>query len=261
MACQAEGRHDVGVARILGSAALSGPPSSSVPPSPPSAAGGPAQPRPALRATRPGWRDPRLWVGVAIVAASVVAGARLLAAADDTVGVWAVAEDLPAGATVTTGDLEVLQVRFADAARLDAYLPATETVPDDVRLRHTLAAGDLLPRSALAPVGETGTVELPIAVEPEQVPESVRPGSVVDVYVVAPADPGAQAARAGQGSVEPDGPVLSGVTVVAAPALADSFGTSGRRQVVLAVPEQDAAAYFAVLGSVQAPMVTVVGRS
>ena len=35
--------------------------------------------------------DPRLWVGVAIVAVCVVAGARLLAAADDTVAVWAVA--------------------------------------------------------------------------------------------------------------------------------------------------------------------------
>jgi hypothetical protein len=43
---------------------------------------------PALRVRRPGWRDPRLWIGVVLVAGSVVAGARLLAAADDTVQVW-----------------------------------------------------------------------------------------------------------------------------------------------------------------------------
>ena len=51
--------HDVLVARNLGR------PDAVVPP-------------PAVRASTPGWRDPRLWVGVAIVAVSVVGGARLL---------------------------------------------------------------------------------------------------------------------------------------------------------------------------------------
>src|SRR5687768_11311810 len=54
----------------------------------------------AVRATRPGWRDPRLWVGILIVAVSVVAGARLLAAADDTVTVWTAVRDMGAGDTV-----------------------------------------------------------------------------------------------------------------------------------------------------------------
>jgi hypothetical protein len=38
---------------------------------------------PATRATTPGWRDPRMWVGIAIVAASVVIGALVLGASDD----------------------------------------------------------------------------------------------------------------------------------------------------------------------------------
>src|SRR5690242_2876688 len=39
---------------------------------------------PAATRTRPsGWRDPRLWVGVVLVTGSVVAGARILSAADD----------------------------------------------------------------------------------------------------------------------------------------------------------------------------------
>ena len=37
----------------------------------------------ATRVARPGWRDPRLWIGLLIVAGSVVLGARLLAAVDD----------------------------------------------------------------------------------------------------------------------------------------------------------------------------------
>src|SRR6478736_5540715 len=75
--------HDGAVSRNLGS--------SRVHPSTPT----------AVRATRPGWRDPRLWVGVLIVAVSVVAGARVLAAADDTVAVWAVAADAGPGAALT----------------------------------------------------------------------------------------------------------------------------------------------------------------
>ena len=51
------------------------------------AAGGPRHP--------PGWRDPRLWIGVAIVAVSVVVGSRLLAAADDSVAVWALPATWP----------------------------------------------------------------------------------------------------------------------------------------------------------------------
>ena len=47
-----------------------------------------------MRGHRPAWRDPRLWIGVVLVAASVVAGARLLAAADDTVQVWAAVDAL-----------------------------------------------------------------------------------------------------------------------------------------------------------------------
>ena len=58
---------------------------------PPAAPGGPPT---ALRLRNPSWRDPRLWVGVALVLVSVVAGARLLASADDTVGVWSASSDL-----------------------------------------------------------------------------------------------------------------------------------------------------------------------
>ena len=83
----------------------------------------------AVRATTPGWRDPRLWIGVAIVAVSVVAGARLLASADDTVAVWAVIDDMGAGDLVSESDLEVRRVRFADDADLARYFRADDQLP------------------------------------------------------------------------------------------------------------------------------------
>ena len=48
------------------------------------------------------------------VAASVVAGARVLATADDTVQVWAAASDMGAGDRLTEADLVASRVRFAD---------------------------------------------------------------------------------------------------------------------------------------------------
>ena len=52
---------------------------------------------PAARLGRPRWRDARLLGGLLLVLLSVVLGARVLAAADDTVAVWSVTTDLAAG--------------------------------------------------------------------------------------------------------------------------------------------------------------------
>ena len=211
----------------------------------------------ALRGQRPAWRDPRLWIGIVLVAASVVVGARVLAAADDTVRVWAVARDLGAGQRVEADDLVAQRVRFADDGALEGYFTVDDELPADLELTRSVAGGELLPRGAVGTPDETGLVEVPVAVEPELVPPSVAPGDVVDVYVVAPisadADGKAQAPP-------PEGPALAGATVVDAPELASSFGTSGKRQLVLAVPEADAPAFFALLARYDAPSLTVVRR-
>jgi hypothetical protein len=208
---------------------------------------------PAMRAARSGWRDPRLWVGVLIVAVSVVAGARLMAAADDTVSVWAVATDAGPGATLTADDLRPQRVRFADAAALGGYFTVDDDLPAELRLVRSVTAGELLPRAALGGADGAGeTVELPVAVEADQVPPSVQAGSVVDVYLLA----GRGRGRAGE-----PGPLLEQATVVDAPSVEASFGsTTGRRQLVLAVAEADASAFLAALGRAEDPVLTVVRR-
>lgn len=193
-----------------------------------------------------------MWIGIAIVAASVVAGARLMAAADDTVAVWAVADDMGRGDVVTEDDLVARRVRFADADDLTSYFTAEEALPADLELVRGVGAGELLPRSAVGAAGEAETVQVPIAVDVEQVPSSVGPGSVVDVYLLAPG----ASRTAGEA-----GPALAGVSVVDAPAPEESFGTSGKRQLVLAVPEEDAPRFFALLGASEVPVLTVVRRS
>lgn len=202
-------------------------------------------PHPATRATRPGWRDPRLWIGAAIVAISVVAGAQLLAAADDSVAVWSTTADLGAGDEVSAADLEARQVRFVDAADLDRYVSADQPLPADARLVRGVGEGELLPRAALGTADDAGVLQLPIAVEPALVPDSVEPGSVVSVYV-----------RDTSRCRECAGPALDGVTVVDAPSTDD---LTGARQLVLAVEQEDADRWFALLSGLEAPVITVLG--
>jgi hypothetical protein len=212
---------------------------------------------PALRGHRPAWRDPRLWFGVVLVAASVVLGARVLAGADDTVQVWAVADDVGAGQRIDGGDLVAQRVRFADDDALAGYYTVDDELPGDLELVRSVGRGELLPRSAVGAPSATGLVELPVAVEPELVPPGVGPGDTVDVYVVAPISADAEGTG---GQALPDGAALSGVTVVDAPDVASSFGTSGRRQLVLAVPEADAPGFFSLLARYDTPSLTIVRR-
>jgi len=180
---------------------------------------------------------------VAIVAVSVVAGSRLLAAADDTVTVWAAADDLAGGAEVTSGDLEARQVRFTDSADLGRYYVADDPLPAGARLVRGVGRGELLPRAAVGTAAEADVLELPMAVD--LVPDSVGSGSVVSVYV-----------RDAVRCPECAGAALESVTVVDAPA-ADEL--TGVRQLVLAVEPDDADHWFALLATLEAPVITVVG--
>lgn len=210
----------------------------------------------ATRATTPGWRDPRLWIGIAIVAVSVVAGARLLGSADDTVAVWAVEADMGAGDAVTADDLVVRRVRFGEDAHLATYFRAGDELPADLQLRHGVGAGELLARDAVGPASEGDTLQLPVAVDTALVPPSVRSGAIVDVYLT-----GGSEERAGGAETRDRGEaVLRGVAVIDVPSLDESFSVSGKQQLVLGVSAEDAARFFELVGPLDDPALTVVRR-
>ena len=144
---------------------------------------------------------------------------------------------------------ETLSLRLRTLA---SYYTVGADLPVDLHLSRGVEAGELLPRASIGSAADTGLVQVPLAVEPEQVPGSVQAGAVVDVYLVSQLVEGATPAA--------DGPALVGVTVLEAPRPADSFGTSGKRQLVLSVPEEAAALFFQRLGASQSPVITVVGR-
>lgn len=206
---------------------------------------------PAARSTTRGWRDPRLWVGVALVAGSVVAGARLLATADDTTAVWAASDDLAVGEVLTAEDLTSTRVRFAEGADAGRYLPVEEELPDELTLTRDLGAGELVPLAALGAATDEATVSVSISLPADQVPTGVTDGSRVDVWTV-PEDRGR---RAGAELVIED------VAVLEAPLAADSFAAASGRQVVLGVPEDEQDALAVILAGSGGESLRIVGRA
>jgi len=168
-------------------------------------------------------------LGIVLVAGSVVLGARLLAVADDTVGVWAVARDLPAGAQLDTGDLERRQIRFPDADTADGYLAARDDLPSGATLNRPVSAGELLPRSAFAEDFGQDLVEVPVSVFSDDLPATVRQGSVVDVWVTP------KVSAVGHAEVKAV-PVFTDVVVVALPRGSDGLSPQTTRQVIVGVP-------------------------
>ena len=97
-------------------------------------------------------------------------------------------------------------------------------------------------------------MQLPVAVDAEQVPGSVQAG--LGRRRLPGRAGGDRAARRAPVAR----PALEAVTVVDAPPLTESFAATGKRQLVLAVEEQDARRFFGLLGSLESPVLTVVRR-
>lgn len=187
----------------------------------------PAVPR-AARATRAAWRDVRLWLGVALVALSVVGGSRLLAAADETVTVWRATEDLQPGLPLDPDALTRTRVHLADDSRAEHYLRAGGATPTGDVLR-AVGAGELVPVGAVGTAAEsltTVSMELPSA----QVPGHVQPGSRVDLWIRPTTDDEGTTARR----------LVPGVLVLEAPEPDGLGGVAATRQIVVGLAPETA---------------------
>jgi Flp pilus assembly protein CpaB len=181
------------------------------------------------------------------VCISVLVGARVLASADDTVAVLAARDSLAAGQQVGVADLTEVRLRFGSDEDADRYLSADEEIPVGAVLLRPVGPGELIPRTALS-TDRGGLVELPLSVDPGRVPASVRPGSVVDVWVTADGD--------GQGSGGPTEQLLTDVPVLSV-SRAGGLSAAGFRQVVVGIPSEDEDALDDVVGRLHGSLLVV----
>jgi hypothetical protein len=156
------------------------------------------------------------------VAVCGLLGARLLGGTDDTASVWGVRADTVAGQRLTAADLVAVGVRFTERDDRNRYLSARDPLPRDTVATRPLAAGELLPRTALGHADDVDLLEVPLAVPAEAVPATAGVGSVVDVWVTGKAAAEATA-------------VLTDVPVLALPKAGASLGPTTTRQVIVGV--------------------------
>ena len=194
--------------------------------------------------------DLRALLGVLLILGSIVAGARVVGAADDTTRVWAVNRPLPAGTTLLREDLSAVRVRLfgGDAVR---YLDAGRSQPAGRVLARDIGGGELLPLAALLP--EEGApprrlVTVPVS-RAHALGGQLRRGDVVDIV--------ATVRTTGQGAVTRA--VLKAAVIEDIVDDAGGFGSGADFAVVVAVHPDQALTLTAALQTAELDLLKVVG--
>jgi len=138
---------------------------------------------PAPRLRRPGWRDPRLLVGLVLLFGSVAVGARVVAEAGHLRAVYAARTALPPGTVVSTDSLRVVRVRVEG---IDGkYLAADNPLPADAVLVRTVGEGELIPMAAIGSAADLSVRPVLIPLEGTP-PGGLRAGGRADIWAAQP---------------------------------------------------------------------------
>jgi len=146
--------------------------------------------------------DPRLVIGLGLVAASVAGVVALVSATDETTEVLSAAEPLSPGDRIGSDELVVVDVRLATAA--GHYLVPGDVPEEGLVVSRAVGEGELVPLDAVGSADGLRLVSLVLDVG-GTLAASVQPGSLVDVW----------AARELEGGrFGPPAVIASGATVV-----------------------------------------------
>lgn len=140
----------------------------------------------ASRQARPRWLDPKLFLGILLVLASMAFGARIIANAESSTDVWVAKEDI-AENTIIDPDkmLAVTKIRFTSQTDADLYITATEPFPKGIRVVRTVAKGELIPAKALTKDPDDNLIDLAVPVAAKGLTfDATGNGDRVDVWAV-----------------------------------------------------------------------------
>ncbi|GAA4474261.1 flagellar protein FlgA [Enteractinococcus fodinae] len=145
------------------------------------------KPAEARRIRPPGWRDPRLLIGLLLVALSVTGVVALVQSIDERQGYWAASTDIVPGAQVTAEDFHIVQASISESA--EHYWEADTELPPEFLVSSTILQGELLTQRQVAQSDPDGRQQVGVRVS-EDMPASVTIGSRVDVWVAAAREDG-----------------------------------------------------------------------
>ncbi len=131
----------------------------------------------AARLKRPGWADPRLIIGLGLIAVSVWGTTSLVSRADHTEPYLVARDTLTPGTPLSERNVVVSHVRIGEG-----YLSA-EDPPWGSVVTRTIAPGELIPASAVDEPEDFSS--RPVAVASSlPLAEGIEPGAVVDVWLI-----------------------------------------------------------------------------
>ena len=180
--------------------------------------------------------DPRLVIGVVLVAASTTGVWALVNGLDDSIDVYAVRDTTVPGTRITVDDLAVESVRLGHLA--EAYLVPGDVPDDGLVVIRTIESGQLVPTTAVDDADRTGlaTVVVPSR---SSLPGGLAAGSTVDVW---------SARLLERGEYEPPA-VLVAAAEIAAIQEPEGMVETGGPAVELLVPREKVAALLEALAA------------
>jgi len=180
--------------------------------------------------------DPRLVIGIVLIAGSTAGVYALVSGLDDATEVYAATETLTPGDRVRASDLAVERVRFGSSEA--RYLEPAVLPEDGMIVTSTIRAGELVPLGAVDDVDRAGLATV-VVTSRAALPEGVARGSVVDVW---------SARQVERGDFEPPS-VLVPEAEVAAVTGSGGMVDSGSVSVELLVPRERVAALLQALAA------------
>ncbi len=133
------------------------------------------------------WFDPRFVIGMMLVAASVGGVIFLIGTFDHSRPVFVASVTLLSGQRIDADDLDIASVSMGAAG--SAYLEPASMPQAGVVVTRTIAAGELIPLSAVSSAAEAGFAAIVVELN-GRVGADVVAGAVVDLWAAAPAAEG-----------------------------------------------------------------------
>lgn len=191
------------------------------------------------------WGDARFFLGVLLVAASVVGVWLVVTAARQTVPVYAAAHTIVSGEAIAAGDLKVVDVALGPLSA--TYLPADGPIGAAVATR-TIEAGELVPAASVGDPDSARTTSVVVR-SAVDVPASVEEGTVVEVWA---------APLLEQGGYDEPRVLVADATVVSV-TRDDSMIGGGAAALELVIPRADEPATLAAMSDESALSIVPTG--
>lgn len=137
----------------------------------------------AGRLKRPSWRDPRLLIGLLLIAVSVIAVSTVVRGSDQTAPYYAANAVLTPGTVLKESDLLIAHVRVGDGV----YVLADAEPPWGSVVTRIVGAGELVPADAVSSVAEVDVRAVAVRTS-TPLARGIENGSIVDVWLTTEVD-------------------------------------------------------------------------